>query len=176
MDRTIAEHFEITWKDFVIRVRAQINKRCKDKLPSYSVMQAILEDCKLDWEVSDNKYGRWLINFAEEYPEQAELMKQVLVKDMQFSPRTEKQGLPYAVKVAAPVVGAVAGFSVSHFCFHAPMLVQAACTVVPAVAAPPVVKAIDTQICRKNIAEETNAYIEQLEKYYLSVKGILETC
>lgn len=168
------EKFDANWNDFITKVKAQIYKRSQGKLPSFPVLQTILDDCKMDWIAEDTKYGRWLLDYSREHPEKGNLIKQILAEDMQFAKRSEKQGVSNTVMIAAPLVGAVAGFSISHM-FHAPFLAQAVFTVVPAALAPQVVKSVDAKIGRTNVASETDAYMEQLQKYYLSVKSVLET-
>lgn len=176
MKLDIITQFESNWKDFDIKVRAQIGKRCNGQMPAFSILAVILEDCKMDWGASDTRNGRWLMNLAKDYPKAANLIQKILLEDMKFEQRAEKPGISHTVKTVAPLAGAAAGFAISHFVFHASVIAQAVCTVGPAVALPPIVKKVDANVNEKNIHAETNQYMEQLQKYYISIKSVLETC
>lgn len=176
MKLDIIAQFESNWKDFDTKVRAQIGKRCNGQIPSFSVLAVILEDCKMDWGASDTRNGRWLTNLAKDYPKAANLIQKILLEDMKFEQRVEKNGISSTVKTVAPMAGAAAGFAFSHFVLHAPVVTQVVCTVGLAVALPPIMKKIDANVNEKNIHAETNQYMEQLQKYYISIKSVLETC
>lgn len=172
MNNTDKERFEQCWNKFITRLRGQmLNTMAKQKL-TYPMMKLMLADEVEFWDSRQQEGGRWLDQYEAEYPEKGALIRSILVKDISFKEESGNAPQGDSLKYILPVGGAAAGFLISHF-MGANTIVQAVSTVVPAVAAYPI--AVSVTGSNKADADKRmlQLYLDQLEKYRLSVESIL---
>lgn len=173
MSEIYYEEFEKCWKKFATRLQGQIMMQVKKGMLIHSSLNLILADCAGFWDSRHSEGGRWLDKYEAEYPEKAGIVRDILLKDMKF---TGEEGNPSrygALKYIVPVGSAVAGFAVSGG-IGASGLVRAACTVVPAAVAYPVTLNIMKMKAEDGKKELIRAYMNQLDKYKLSIESILQ--
>lgn len=173
MDNTDKERFEQYWNKFITRLRGQmLNTMAKQKL-TYPMMKLMLADEVEFWDSRQQEGGRWLDQYEAKYPEKGALIRTVLVKDISF--REEGGNAPQgggSLKYIMPVGGATAGFLISHF-MGASTVVRAVSTVIPAIAAYPIAVSITGSNKADADKKMIQLYLDQLEKYRLSVESIL---
>ena len=172
MDNTDKERFEQYWNKFVTRLRGQmLNTMTKQKL-TYPMMKLMLADEVEFWDSRQQEGGRWLDQYEAEHPEKGALIRSVLVNDISFKEEDNNASQGDSLKYVLPVGGAVTGFLISHF-MGASTVVQAISTVVPAMAAYPVAVSITGSNKADADKRMIQLYMNQLEKYRLSVESIL---
>lgn len=167
------EEFEKYWKKFTTQLQGQIMQQAQKGMLIHSSLNLILADCAGFWDSRHSEGGRWLDRYEAEYPEKADMIRNILLKDMRFTGEEENSSKYGALKYIIPAGSAVAGFAVSGG-FGASNLVRAACTIVPAAVAYPVMTNIMKMKAEDGKKELIRAYMNQLDKYKRNIESILQ--
>lgn len=172
MNTTEKEKFESLWTDFIALVKGKlISIVAKQKL-STPLANLILSDAASSWNSDYEISGKWLSSLKGIAPQKAELVGEVLLKDMHFEEMDIKGELPTYYNYVIPAVGACAGYAISMYLDYG-KLVQAASTIIPAVLLYPAVTTFRNRMNESNIDKCIEGYIAQLEKYKNSVISVL---
>lgn len=172
MNTTEKEKFESLWTDFIALVKGKlISIVAKQKL-STPLANLILSDAASSWNSDYEISGKWLSSLKGIAPPKAELVGEVLLKDMHFEEMDIKGELPTYYNYVIPAVGACAGYAISMYLDYG-KLVQAASTIIPAVLLYPAVTTFRNRMNESNIDKCIEGYIAQLEKYKNSVISVL---
>lgn len=161
------------WDKFRVRIKGQIMVQANKGVFTYSSLNLVLADCAEFWDSHNFEGGRWLIELEKAFPEKADLVKTILLKDMKFSEESEVYSKNNFLQYAVPVGSAAVGFSLSRM-MGASNVVQAISTVTPAAVAFPITKSIVNSMDDKKQKEAIDSYIAQLEKYRLSIESIVK--
>ena len=167
------ESFEKCWKQFAIQLQGKMMIEAKKGVVTTASFNLILASIIDFWDSRYCEGGRWLDNYEKKYPKKAELIRSILLEDMKF--KEEAKGLSNNdfLKYVVPVGSAAAGFVVSKIIGTSSM-VQTVCTIAPAVVAYPVTTNLLDNITSSNKKELIQIYMNQLEKYKLSIESILK--
>lgn len=172
MCATEKEKFESLWTDFIILVKGKlINTVAKQKL-STPLANLILSDAVSSWNSEYEINGKWLSNLKGIDSYKAELVGEILLKDMRFTEIDKKKELPTYYNYVIPAVGACVGCVISMYLGYG-KLGQAASTIIPAVLLYPAVTTFRNRMNETNKDKCIEDYIEQLEKYKNGVISVL---
>lgn len=172
MDRDV-ELFEKYWEQFLIRVKGRMVSQAKKQELTYPLLKLLLKDISLSWDSDVEENGRWLRQYSEENPQKGEMIRQILLEDMEFSEVLSNDKSPAAVNYIVPAAGAAAGYCISSV-LHAGAAAKAISTVAPALLLYPSAKAIGENAKNKNQRESMEAYLSQLEKYRKGALSVLQ--
>lgn len=172
MNTTEKEKFESLWTDFIALVKGKlISTAAKQKL-STPLANLILSDAASSWNSDYEINGKWLSNLKGVDPKKAELVEDILLKDIHFGEMDTKRELPSYYNYVIPAIGACAGCAISMYLDYG-KLVQAASTIIPAVLLYPAVNTFRNRLNEINKDKCIEGYIAQLEKYKNSVVSVL---
>ena len=172
MNHTEKEEFESLWADFIARVKGKLmNTAAKQKL-STSLANLILSDAASSWNSDYDISGKWLSNLRESAPKKAELVWDILLKDMHFDEMDIKGELPIYYNYVIPILGACAGYAVSVYLDYGKWG-QVVSTIIPAVLLYPAVNTFRDKMNEVNKEKCIEDYLSQLEKYKNSVISVL---
>ncbi len=167
------ESFERCWRKFLNRVKGNLLTQKEKQNFAYPVLKLILAEAVTDWENKYDECGRWLLDYCNANPQKGEIIQQIIFKDMKFVEIPPKKDRSKVVGLTASAAAAAIGFGVSSFC-DASTAVTAAATLIPAAATFPAVNVAGGMVKAKNDADTLNEYINQLEKYRLSIVNVIE--
>ena len=139
MNTTEKEKFEALWADFLALVRGKLITTANKQNLSTPLANLILSDAASSWGSEYERNGKWLNQFKETEPEKAQLVCDVLLRDMAFADIEEKNDLPDFYNYAIPAVGACIGLAMSMYA-GCGKLIQAISTIAPAALLYPAVK------------------------------------
>lgn len=172
MENTEKEKFEILWDDFTTLVKGKLITTATKQTLSAPLAKLILSDAAGSWGDEYSTYGRWLQLFSQKESSKAELIREVLLKDLRFTEISSPNILPDYCNYLIPGLGALAGYTTSVY-FDMGRISQVATVLLPAVLLYPAVKKFRTNQSKMAIDKTIDAYMEQLEKYKNSVLSIL---
>lgn len=172
MNTTEKEKFEALWADFLALVRGKLITTANKQNLSTPLANLILSDAASSWGSEYERNGKWLNQFKETEPEKAQLVCDVLLRDMAFADIEEKNDLPDFYNYAIPAVGACIGLAMSMYA-GCGKLIQAISTIAPAALLYPAVKTFRNSMHTANQEKNIDSYMLQLEKYKNSIVSIL---
>ncbi len=172
MQETYYEEFEKYWKKFITQLQGQIMTQAQQGILIHSALNLTLADCVGFWDSKYSEGGRWLDKYEAQYPKKADMIRDILLKDMRFTDEGEYTSKYNALRYLIPAGSAAAGFAISGFS-EAGMLARAACTILPAAVAYPITTNILNMKADDEKKELIQAYMKQLDKYKLSIERIL---
>lgn len=165
------ETFEHCWSQFRTQLKARLVKRSQGNLLSDKQWQQVLQDTAADWTSEESICGRWLMDYQLREPQKADEIRSILLH--MHTPSVQiHRNIPRVFETAAPAAGLGAGFLISHQ-LQASMLGQAAASLVPAGVLYLSVKNLRTQIHEKNLQDQMDARMKQLEPYHHRICEIL---
>lgn len=172
MNATEKEKFEALWADFLALVRGKLITTANKQNLSTPLANLILSDAASSWGSEYERNGKWLNQFKASEPEKAQLVHDVLLRDMTFADIEEKNDLPDFYNYVIPAAGACLGLAISMYA-GCGKLIQAISTIVPAALLYPAVKTYRGNMHDANKEKNINNYMQQLEKYKNSIVSIL---
>lgn len=172
MGNTEKEKFETLWSDFSTLVEGKLLTTAQKQTLSTPLAKLILTDAAGSWDDEYSMYGRWLHQLSQTDAAKAELVKDVLLKDMNFAEVEQVSILPDYYNYLIPSISACAGYAVSRF-LGLGLLADTALVILPAVMSYPAVKQYRKNQTNVVIDKTIASYMEQLEKYKNSVLSIL---
>lgn len=172
MGNTEKEKFETLWSDFSTLVKGKLLTTAQKQTLSTPLAKLILSDATGSWDDEYTMYGRWLHQLSQTDSAKAELVKDVLLKDMSFTEVGQASVLPGYYNYLIPSVSACAGYALSRF-LGLGLLADAALTILPAAISYPAVKQFRKSQAEAAIDKTVTTYMKQLEKYKNSVLSIL---
>lgn len=172
MDTKNYENFQKCWEKFKNQVQGQMMMQAKKDMFTFASLNLILKSSVDFWDSRYSEGGRWLDGLEKEHPEQAGLIRNILLNDMKFTEASTEESKGGVLKYVVPAGTAVAGFAMSKAAgFN--KTIQALCTVAPAVASYPITNNIMNTMEDNRKMEKIQAYIGQLDKYKQSIESIL---
>lgn len=172
MENTEKEKFESLWADFTTLVKGKLITTAKKQTLSLPLAKLILSDASGSWGDEYSTYGRWLHLLAQKDPSKAELIREILLKDLCLSEISLPRVLPDYCNFLIPGMGVLAGYTASVY-YNMGRISQVATVLLPAFLLYPAVKKFRDIQAKSAIDLTIDAYIEQLEKYKNSVISIL---
>lgn len=172
MGNTEKEKFESLWNDFSTLVKGKLITTAQKQTLSVPLAKLILTDAAGLWNDEYSMYGRWLQQLSQNDFERANLIKDILFKDMTFVDVDSKKMLPDYCNYLIPGLGACAGYALGRY-FDFGKIGQIASVIIPAILLYPAVKMFRNNQAEVAIEKTVNAYMEQLEKYKNSVLSVL---
>lgn len=169
---TQKEKFESLWADFITLFRGKLIEAANRQTLSTPLAKLILTDAASSWHSEYDINGRWLVKLSQEEPEMAQLIREILEKDLSLTDVPKPSELPAYCDVILPLATAGIGFAVSHY-FDCGHIAQACATIIPGALAYPAVKKFRKTQIENNKQAMINQYISQLDKYYYSIISIL---
>ena len=167
------ESFERCWRKFLNNVKGKMLTQKEKKNFSYPVIKLILGEAVTDWENKYDECGRWLLDYCKDNPQKGAIIQQIIFQDMKFTEIPPKKDYTKVVGLTSSVAAAAIGFGVSSF-LDASTAVTAAATLIPAAATFPAVNVAGGMVKTKNEADVFNEYINQLDKFRLSIVNVIE--
>lgn len=172
MNTTEKEKFESLWKDFEALLRGKlINAANKQKLTT-SLANLILREAALSWGSEYEINGKWLSKLKEMDSEKAELVNEVLLKDMKFDEIQRRSELPEYCSYVIPAVGACLGWGVS-MALGCGKIIQTVSTIGSAILLYPAVAFFRKNQIETNKENNIALYMGQLDKFKNSIISIL---
>lgn len=172
MENAYHDGFKKNWDKFVSRLQGQLITQARNGVFTPASSNLILADCIGFWDSRHSEGGRWLEEFEKEYPQKAEMVRNILLDDMKFEENSADDSKQEYLKYIIPVGSAAAGFAISKIA-GANAIVQAVCTIAPAAAAYPVASNILHAADDNRKKEMIRNYLSQLDKYRVSIESIL---
>ena len=173
MQMTDYDYFEKYWEKFVTQLRGQMMTQAKKGIFSFASLNLILADCVGFWDSRYSEGGRWLDRYEKEHPDKAELIRDILLKDMKFQEEESGSLKKDFLKYVVPAGSAVAGLAIARVA-GATTATQAICTLAPAAVAYPVTNNV-VHTLNDNVKKKViQSYMDQLNKYKKGVEGILK--
>lgn len=172
MANTDKEKFETLWSDFSTLVKGKLITTAQKQKLSTPLAKLILADAAGTWSDEYSMYGRWLLQLSQTEAAKAGLVKEVLLKDMNFTEIDEARVLADYYNYLVPSISACAGLAVSRI-LSLGLLADVALVVLPAVLSYPAVKRFRKSQEDAAIDKAVTSYMGQLEKYKNSVLAIL---
>lgn len=172
MNEALLRQFDEHWESFVASLRGNLS-RIK-KLSFYAAEMAI-ENARTDWVARDTVYGRWFMKVENENPQIAQVVEDILTKDMKFTEFKQPAHYPDMLQYAIPVAGAgVAGVSYQLLVKSATLIQKAAVPIVAAGLLYIVTKQVTANVSSANAEKTLERYMEQLNVYHDSVIAALK--
>lgn len=172
MGNSYYDDFKKNWDKFIARLQGQMITQARNGVFTQASFNLILAECSDFWDSRHSEGGRWLEKFEEKYPQKAEMVRNILLNDMKFEGKLADDSKQEYLKYIIPVGSAAAGFAISNI-VGANTIVQAVCTVAPAVVAYPVTNNVLHAVDDNRKKEMIRNYLSQLDKYRLSMESIL---
>lgn len=172
MQEKYDEEFEKYWKKFATQLQGQLMTQAQKGILVHSAFNLTLADCAGFWDSKYSEGGRWLDQYKAGHPEEADMIRDILLKDMQFTDEGKYSSKYGALRYLIPAGSAAAGFIISGIS-RAGTLARAASTIVPAAVAYPVTANIVNMKADDAKKELIQAYMKQLDKYKRSVESVL---
>lgn len=172
MNNTSKEKFETLWNDFSTLIKGKLIISAQKQTLSTPLAKLILSDGIGLWEDKYSMYGRWLQQFEESEPTKAQLVKDVLLKDMSFTEVKHPSILPDYYNYIVPSIGACTGYAISKY-LELGVLAKSALVIFPALLSYPIVKQYRKHQTEITANKTIESYMKQLEKYKNSVLSIL---
>lgn len=166
------DDFKKNWDKFIVRLQGQMITQARNGVFTQASSHLILADCIGFWDSRHSEGGRWLGKFEEEYPQKAEMVRNILLNDMKFEENSADDSKQGYLRYIIPVGSAAAGFAISRIA-GANAVVQAVCTIAPAVVAYPVADNVLHAADDNRKKEIIQNYLSQLDKYRVSIESIL---
>lgn len=165
--------FDGLWDSFVTTIRGALRTAAQTNSLDYDTAQAILVREAMCWQGDYEPEGRWVNSLLKEDEPKGTLVRKILVQDMTFHKQDEKKAGYGPLGVGALGAGAL-GYGVAaltHMGTVATIATTAASAAVGGV--------VGGRMMAKNkmTAQDglINGYIEQLDTYYHSVVGALNS-
>lgn len=165
--------FKKNWDKFIARLQGQLLMQAKKGVFTPASFNLILADCVGFWDSRHSEGGRWLDGFEKEYPKKAEMVRNILLNDMKFEGNFSEKSKQEYLKYVIPAGSAAAGFALSKIA-GANTVLQAVCTIAPAVVAYPVANNVLQTAGDNRKKEMIQDYLSQLDKYKASIESILQ--
>ena len=172
MRNTEKEKFETLWSDFSTLVKGKLLTTAQKQTLSTPLAKLILTDAAGTWSDEYSMCGRWLHQLSQADSAKAELVKDILLRDMCFTEVGQVRVLPDYYNYLVPSISACAGYAVSRF-LELGLIGDTALAILPAVMSYPAVKQYRKNQANVAIGKTIASYMEQLEKYKNSVLSIL---
>lgn len=172
MNTTEKERFEALWADFLALVRGKLITTANKQNLSTPLANLILSDAASSWGSEYELNGKWLNQFKATEPEKAQLIQDVLLRDMMLADIEEKNDLPEFYNYVIPAAGACLGLAISMYS-GCGKLIQAISAIAPAALLYPAVKTFRGSMHDANKEKKIDNYMQQLEKYKNSILSIL---
>lgn len=166
------EVFEKNWEQFMTRLRGKIMHYAQRQKLTSSLMKLILKDASNSWDSDKEENGRWLMHYCRQNPQGGELVRRILLEDMDFTEVPERKGNGEILTHVVPVAGAAAGFGISS-AMGATTVAKAVFTIAPALLLYPAAKGFSGSVRDRNAEEYIDRYLLQLDKYKKSVVSVL---
>lgn len=173
MGNSYYDNFKKNWDKFIARLQGQLITQAKSGVFTPASSNLILADCIGFWDSRYSEGGRWLDGFEKEYPEKAEMIRNILLNDMKFEENSVEESKQEYLKYVIPVGSAAAGFAISRIA-GANAIVQAVCSIAPAAVAYPVANNVLHAADDNRKKEVIQNYLSQLDKYRASIGSILQ--
>lgn len=172
MGNSYYNDFKKNWDKFIVRLQGQLITQAKNGVFTPASSNLILADSIGFWDSRHSEGGRWLDGFEKEYPQKAEMVRNVLLNDMKFVENSADASKQDYLRYIIPMGSAAAGFTISKIA-GANAIVQAVCTIAPAVVAYPVASNVLHAADNNRKKEMIQNYLSQLDKYRISIENIL---
>lgn len=172
MENSNKERFESLWNDFTNLVKGKLLTIAKKQTLSTPLAKLILTDVSGAWGDDYTTYGRWLQLLSQNDSPKAELIKEVLQKDITFTDVEKASVLPDYCNYLIPGIGACAGYATSCY-FELGKIAQVATVLLPAILLYPAVKMFRNNQTEAATDKIVTSYMEQLDKYKNSILSIL---
>lgn len=172
MNTTEKEKFESLWADFITLFKGKLIEVSNKQTLSASLARLILADAASTWSSDYEINGRWLQKFTQEEPRKAELIREIIEKDMTLQEIDKKSELPMYCDIILPFATAGIGFAVSYYLGYG-KLAQACSALIPGALMYPAIKKFRNTQIKNNKQNAIDQYISQLDKYYNSIISIL---
>jgi len=164
--------FQRNWEHFITILQSDLKQSAQGQKINYNMAKIALSIHSEYWDTKEKDGGRWICELEKENPEEANLIRKILLKDMKFTEEVRNESLNASLKIIVPVGSAAAGFVLSR-AFGANNVVQIISTIVPAAVAYPITNNM-IDIHGENQKEEAiQSYLSQLDKYKLSIESVL---
>ncbi len=164
--------FQRNWEHFITILQSDLKQSSQDQKVNYNMAKIALSIHSEYWDTKEKDGGRWIYELEKENPEEANLIRNILLKDMRFSEEVSSDSLNASLKFIVPIGSAVTGFALSK-AFGANNVVRIISTIVPAAVAYPITNNM-IDVHGENQKEETiQSYLSQLDKYKLSIESVL---
>lgn len=173
MGNSYCDAFKKNWDKFITRLQGQLITQAKNGVFTPASSNLILADCIGFWDSRHSEGGRWLDGFEKEYPDKAERIRNILLNDMKFKSNSSDESTQEYLRYLIPVGSAAAGFAISRIA-GANAIVQAVCTIAPAVVSYPVASNVLHAAGDNRKKEIIQNYLSQLDKYRVSIESILQ--
>ena len=167
-----AINFPKYWKKFSTQLRGQLMTLAKNDTLMDSSANLALSSSIGFWDDCHAEGKKWLEQLEGEDPERAHLVENILVNDIHFEKTEKKKDYNQLFKYGIPLGGAVAGFAISK-AIDATPTIQAALTAGAALVSCPIANSTIATSNDNAKNAKIDAYMQQLEKYELSIKNIL---
>lgn len=165
------ERFDDLWESFITAVKGSLRSAAKEKKLDYKHAQAILAEQKMSWQNDYAAEGKWINDLNEHNQAKAELVRRILVQDMQFSELSKPSS-----SVTPQIIGAIGGGAIGYGIAAASDFSTLG-TVVTTAATLAVGGIVGNNVSyKKKTAVENatiNEYASQLDSYYHSVVAAL---
>lgn len=167
------EIFQACWTKFADQLKGRMILQAKKETFNYTMLNLILADCTEFWDSHSSEGGRWLEHYEKRNPQKCSIIRDILVRDMKFRDTSENVSNNEIVKYALPVGSAIAGFVLSRNAYAGKKVLQALCTAAPAAITYPISNEIVDTAREKKKKRIIQRYLEQLDRYKISVENIL---
>lgn len=173
MSNAIANDFQKYWEKFSAQLRGQLMNQAKNGTLHNTTAKLALSGSVAFWDDRYAEGRKWLDRLEQEQPEKAQLVQDILLKDMGFQDLEEQKDHSPLLKYGIPVGGAIVGFAVSRF-LGSTATTQALWTAGVALVSYPAASGMAGAVKDTAVKRTIDAYMDQLDKYRLSVEGVLK--
>lgn len=172
MNKTTNPSFEKNWVKFSNRLQGQMLIESRQQHITLAIAKMLLADQKEFWDSCKKEGGCWLDAYEAEQPQKAAMVRQILLQDMAFTQEYTPKNGGSLIKYLLPVVGAAVGFSVSQ-AMGATAVLKTISSIALGAVSYPVATGLSSSAEDQNEKKMVKFYMDQLEKYRISVSEIL---
>lgn len=164
--------FERLWDDFLASYKGKLIHDSNIQGLSFPLAKLLLEESCLGWVSGSEMNALWLDNLCKESPRKAELIKEIITRDIALNEIPNNVESNNAYKYVVPACAGVTGYALAKFLGFG-IIGTAVTTIIPVCIAHPIAKGrIAAQRDRKQ-QTDIDEYVRQLDKYKKAIEAVL---
>lgn len=165
--------FERLWDDFIASYKGKLIHDSNIQGLSFSLAKLLLEESCLGWITGSEMNARWLDNMYKESPQKAELIKEIIMKDISLTEISDNNfHLNNTYKFLVPACAGVAGYTIAKI-LEFGMWGSALTTIIPVCVTHSIVKGRLAAKRDSKKQADIDEYVRQLDKYKKAIEAVL---
>ena len=160
------------WDDFIASYKGKLIHDSNIQGLSFSLAKLLLEESCLGWVSGHEMNAHWLDKLCKESPRKAELIKEIITKDIALTEIPNNGDLNNTYKYVVPACAGIAGYALAKFLAFG-ILGTALATIIPACISHPIAKGRIAAKRDRKQQTDIDEYVRQLDRYKKAIEAVL---